>query len=442
MIEVLFLIKYNRRMFDIQKVRADFPILERKIGNAPLVYLDSAATSQKPRQVLEAINDFYTKHNANIHRGVHTLSAEATGMVDEAREKVAKFINSRSEEIIFVRNATEGLNLVAYSWGRANIKKGDAVVVSLLEHHSNLVPWQEICEEVGAHLRVIEIDEEGRLILEEKGTTELSDGKLVVTTGGLADLLDEKVKLVAVTAVSNVLGTITQLSAIRNQLSARAPQAKILVDAAQLVPHMPVDVTKLGVDFMAFSGHKMLGPTGSGVLWGKKEILSEMKPFLYGGDMIGEVHLTGTSFAGLPNKFEAGTPDIAGIIGLGAAVDYLSGLGMENIREHEKELVAYGLGHMERLEKEGLVRIYGPRNASERGGVLTFNVVGVHAHDAAQVLDKYGIAVRSGQHCGAPIVERFKEMAMARASFYVYTTKEEIDFLIEKIKEIPKVFKI
>lgn len=433
-------------MFDTQKIRADFPILERKIGNMPLVYLDSAATSQKPRQVLEAINDFYTKHNANIHRGVHTLSAEATGMVDVAREKVAKFINGRTEEVIFVRNATEGLNLVAYSWGRANIKKGDAVVVSLLEHHSNLVPWQDLCEEVGAHLRVIEIDEEGRLRITNDElrikNKEIKGGKFSLKLGCLEELLDERVKMVAVTAVSNVLGTITQLPAIRNQLSARAPQAKLLVDGAQLVPHMPVDVTKLGVDFMAFSGHKMLGPTGSGVLWGKREVLAEMKPFLYGGDMIGEVRLTGTTFAGLPNKFEAGTPDIAGIIGLGAAVDYLSGIGMENIREHEKELVAYGIWQMEKLEKEGIVTLYGPGDASERGGVLTFNVVGVHAHDAAQVLDKYGIAVRSGQHCGAPIVERFKEMAMARASFYVYTTKKEIDFLIEKIREIPKVFQI
>jgi len=429
-------------MFDVKKVRADFPILERKIGDANLVYLDSAATSQKPRQVLEAINDFYTKHNANIHRGVHTLSAEATGMVDEVREKVAKFINARNEEVIFVRNATEGLNLVAYSWGRANIKKGDAVVVSLLEHHSNLVPWQAICEEVGACLRVIEIDEEGRLILSEKGTTELSGGKQIVTTGGLADLLDDRVKLVAVTAVSNVLGTITPVVSIKNLVSGKAPAAKLLIDGAQLVPHMKTDVAKMGADFVVFSGHKMLGPTGSGVLWGKREVLSEMKPFLYGGDMIGEVRLTGTTFADLPNRFEAGTPDIAGIIGLGAAVDYLSNLGMENIREHEKELIAHGLSQMEKLEKQGLVTIYGPRDAEERGGVLTFNVVGVHAHDAAQVLDKYGIAVRSGQHCGAPIVERFKEMAMARASFYVYTTKEEIDFLIEKIKEVPRVFKI
>ena len=412
-------------MLDIRKVRADFPILSRKIGDAPLVYLDSAATSQKPKQVLEAIVDFYTKHNANIHRGVHTLSTEATGMVDEARGKVAKFINARTEEIIFVRNATEGLNLIAYTWGRENIKKGDAVVVSLLEHHSNLVPWQVLCEEVGAGLRVIEVDDEGKLKL-----------------GSLEELLDGRVKLVAVTAVSNVLGTITPLAEISALIKKKAPQAKLVIDGAQLVPHMKTDVAKLGADFMAFSGHKMLGPTGSGVIWGKKEILEGMKPFLYGGDMIGEVKLTGTTWAGLPSKFEAGTPDIAGIIGLGAAVDYLTNLGMENVREHEKELIGYALGEMGKLEKEGLVTIYGPRSAEERGGVLTFNVVGVHAHDAAQVLDKYGIAVRSGQHCGAPIVERFKEMAMARASFYIYTSKEEIDFLIEKIREVPKVFSI
>src|SRR3989338_1624040 len=412
-------------MFDVKKVREDFPILSRKIGGAPLVYLDSAATSQKPRQVLEAIVDFYTKHNANIHRGVHTLSTEATGMVDEDRGKVAKFINAGTEEIIFVRNATEGLNLVAYSWGRANIKKGDVVIVSLLEHHSNLVPWQILCKEVGAHLRIIEVDDEGKLKL-----------------GSLEELLDGRVKLVAVTAVSNVLGTITPLAEISALMKKKAAAAKLVIDGAQLVPHMKTDVAKLGADFMAFSGHKMLGPTGSGVIWGKKEILEGMKPFLYGGDIIGEVKLTGTTWAGLPSKFEAGTPDIAGIIGLAAAVDYLTNLGMENFRQNEKELIGYALGKMEKLEKEGLVTIYGPRSAEERGGVLTFNVVGVHAHDAAQVLDKYGIAVRSGQHCGAPIVERFKEMAMARASFYIYTSKGEIDFLIEKIKEVPKVFSL
>ncbi|OGD71624.1 cysteine desulfurase [Candidatus Collierbacteria bacterium RIFCSPLOWO2_01_FULL_50_23] len=429
-------------MFDVNKIRADFPILERKIGGAPLVYLDSAATSQKPKRVLDAIADFYTKHNANIHRGVHTLSAEATTMVDEAREKVAKFINAKTDEVIFVRNATEGLNLVAYAWARQSLKKNDVVVISLLEHHSNMVPWQIICEEVGAHLHVIEVDDEGRLLLTGTGTTQLTGGKLVVTTGSLESLLDERVKLVAVTAVSNVLGTITPTEEIKKLIKKKSPSAKLLVDGAQMVPHMKTDVTKLGADFMAFSGHKMLGPTGSGVLWGKREILESMKPFLYGGDMIGEVRLTGTTWSGLPNKFEAGTPDIAGIIGLGTAIDYLTSLGMDNIREHEKELIGYALGKMEKFEKKGLVEVFGPRNADERGGVLTFNVKGVHAHDAAQVLDKYGIAVRSGQHCGAPIVERFKTLAMARASFYVYTTKGEIDFLIEKIKEVPKVFSL
>lgn len=430
-----------KAMFDIEKVRADFPILSRKIGSASLVYLDSAATSQKPRQVIEKISEFYSKHNANIHRGVHTLSAEATKMVDEAREKIAKFINAKTEEVIFVRNATEGLNLLAYTWARQNIKRGEVVVISLLEHHANLVPWQVLCEEVGAHLRVVEVDDQGRLIL-DGDTTEIGGGKLVVTTGGLASLLDEKVKLVAITAVSNVLGTITPMEEIRKLMKKKSPGAKLVVDGAQMVPHMHTDVVKLGADFVAFSGHKMLGPTGSGVLWGRSELLLAMKPFLYGGDMIGEVKLTGTTFGGIPSRFEAGTPDIAGIIGLGAAVDYLSALGMENVREHEKELIGYALGQMEKLEKGGVVTMYGPRDASERGGVLTFNVNGVHAHDAAQVLDKYGIAVRSGQHCGAPIVERFGQMAMCRASFYIYTTKEEIDYLIEKIGEVQKVFQV
>lgn len=412
-------------MFDVSEVRADFPILARKIKDQALVYLDSAATSQKPKRVLEAIMDLYENHNANIHRGVHTLSAEATEMVDKAREKVAHFIGARVEETIFVRNATEGLNLVAYAWLRRELTEGEVVVTSILEHHSNMVPWQEITKENKGEMRYVMADEQGRLDLKD-----------------LENKLNEKVRLVAITGVSNVLGTITPISDIKKIIAKKAPRAKFLIDGAQLVPHMKTDVTRLGADFLVFSGHKMLGPTGVGVLWGKKEILEEMKPFLYGGDMINEVKLTGATFADLPNKFEAGTPDIAGIIGLAAAVDYLTGLGMENIREHEKELIAYGLEKMGELEKEGVVTIYGPRDPEERGGVLTFNVNGVHAHDTAQVLDKYGIAVRSGQHCGAPLVESFGVSAMARASFYVYTTKEEIDFLIEKIKEVPKIFHI
>lgn len=410
-------------MFNVKEIREDFPILKRKINGYPLVYLDSSATSQKPKQVIDSMVDFYGNHNANIHRGVHTLSVEATEMVDNARKKIAKFINARPEEIIFVRNASEAINLVAYAWLRRELKEGEVVVTSVMEHHSDLVTWQEIVKEKKGELRFVGIDSEGRLDMKD-----------------LEKKLDSKVRLVAVTAVSNVLGTINPISNIYHLVSNRAPKALVLIDGAQSVPHMPVDVAKMGVDFLVFSGHKMLGPTGVGVLWGRREILEKMEPFMYGGDMIGEVKLSGSTWAELPNKFEAGTPDICGIIALGEAVDYLTKLGMENVREHEKELIAYALEKMKLLEEKKIVTIYGPRDAKERGGVLTFNINGIHAHDSAQVLDKYGIAVRSGQHCGAPLVEIHGVSAMVRASFYVYTTKEEIDYLIEKIWEIPKVF--
>lgn len=408
---------------DISKIRADFPILKRKIGTYDLVYLDSAATSQKPKQVIDKIVDYYENHNANIHRGVHTLSVEATEMVDVARSKVAKFIGASDEEIVFVRNASEGINLVAYAWLRRELKSDEVVVTTILEHHSNMVPWQEMTKEKGAAMRYVMVDEQGRLDMDD-----------------LVNKLDEKVKLVALTAVSNVLGTILPIDRIVKTIRKRAPQALILLDACQLVPHAKVEVKKIGVDFMAFSGHKMLGSTGVGVLWVKRQILEKMEPFLYGGDMIGSVKMSGSTWANLPNKFEAGTPDICGIIALGEAVDYLSAIGMDEVRKHEEMLIEYALEKMSELESDGLVKIYGPRQAKERAGVLTFNVGNIHAHDAAQVLDKYGIAVRSGQHCGAPIVEHYGVPAMVRASFYIYTTKEEIDFLIEKIIEIPKVF--
>ncbi|MBI3954409.1 SufS family cysteine desulfurase [Candidatus Collierbacteria bacterium] len=427
---------------DVKKIRQDFPIFRRQINGLPLVYLDSAATSQKPRRVLKALEDFYINHNANIHRGVHTLSVEATRMVDEAREKVAGFIGAKSQELIFVRNATEGINLVAYAYLKNRLKKGEAVIVSLLEHHSNLVPWQEICREVGAELRVIKVDDQGRLVLTNGPVEESEREGLKVKIGPLDKLLDGKVRLVAITAVSNVLGTMTPVYELSHLVRAATPEACILIDGAQLVPHSKTDVMKLKADFLVFSGHKMLGPTGSGGLWGRRDLLEEMKPFLYGGDMISEVTVSGASWASLPHKFEAGTPDIAGIIGLGAAVEYLEKVGMENIREHERKLTAYGMKQMEELEGEGLITIYGPRSVEERGGVITFNVNGVHAHDAAQVLDKFGIAVRSGQHCGAPIVTHFGVMAMARASFYLYNSEEEIDYLTEKIREIPTVFRI
>ncbi len=411
-------------MFDVNKVRADFPILKRKINGHGLVFLDSGATSQKPEIVLRAMDDFYRNNNANIHRGVYDLSVESTKMVDEAREKVAKFIGARSEEIIFTRNASESLNLVMYSWGNKNIKEGDAVLVTRLEHHSNFVPWQVLCKENNGSFRVVDVDGEGRL-------DEESLGRLST---------DGKVKIFALTGASNAIGTLVDIKKIVEIVKAKNPEVVVVLDASQMAPHMKLEVTKLPVDFVAFSGHKMMGPTGTGVLWGKKELLNKMDPFLYGGDMIGEVGLENTTWADLPNKFEAGTPDIAGIIGLGAAVDYLESLGMQNVREHEKELVEYALEKFVQLEKEGLVELYGVRNAEERGGAIAFNVKGVHSHDVAQVLNNFGVCVRSGQHCAAPLVTSFNVMAMVRATFYVYNTKEEIDYLVEKLKEVPKVF--
>ena len=427
-------------MFDVNKIREDFPILKRKVNGYDLVFLDSAASSQKPKQVIKAVVDFWENHNANVHRGVHTLSVEATTMMDEARKKIAKFINAKPEETIFVRNATEGINLVAYAWGRKNLKQGDVVIASLLEHHSDLVPWQEMCRETGATLKIIDVDGEGRLkIRGQRSEVRDQDG---VVCGPLSEILDERCKLIAVTAVSNVLGTIVKIADLRLQIAHLAPKALLLVDGCQQVPHMPADVKKMGVDFLVFSGHKMLGPSGVGVLYGRKEILEKMDPFMFGGDMISEVKAGHSTWAELPHKFEAGTPDFAGVVMLGAAVDYLTDLGMENVREHEKKLIEYGLEKMKGLEEDGLVTIYGPKSAEERGGVLTFNVNGVHAHDAAQVLDRYGIAVRSGQHCGAPIVEFCGTSAMCRASFYIYNTESEIDYLVEKLREVKKVFSI
>ncbi|KKT36145.1 MAG: Cysteine desulfurase [Candidatus Collierbacteria bacterium GW2011_GWF2_44_15] len=427
-------------MMNVEKIRNDFPILKRKIKGKDLVYLDSGATSQKPESVIKAIDSYYRESNANIHRGVYELSVESTRMVDESRATIATFLGARFEEIIFVRNASEALNLVAYSWGRDNIQKGDAIIVSKLEHHSNLIPWQELCREKGAELRVIEVTESAELNLENGKIEQLEDKGLRVKVGGLRDLIDDKVKLLAITGVSNVMGTITPLQEIIKEIRKQSLGVKVLVDGAQMVPHMSVDVKKLGADFLVFSGHKMLGPTGTGVLWGKKEVLEEMRPFLFGGDMINEVKLTGASWAGLPNKFEAGTPDIAGIVGLGAAVEYLKKIGMDNVRQHEKELLEYALKRFRELSDEGLVTVYGPENAEVRGGAIPFNVKGVHAHDTAQILDSFGIAVRSGQHCAGPLVTGFGVMAMARVTFYIYNTKTEIDYLIDKIREVPKVF--
>jgi cysteine desulfurase/selenocysteine lyase len=425
-------------MLDINKIREDFPILKRKVNGHDLVYLDSGATSQKPEAVIEAMNKYYRETNANINRGVYEMSVESTRLVEETRNKIASFIEGRAEEIIFTRNTTESINLVAYSWGEDNLSSEDAVVITKLEHHSNMIPWQELCRRKGAELRVIDVDENGE-ILEEKATISSEENGLRLVLGGWKKLLDEKVKMVAVTGQSNVLGTELPIGMIVKNLRNVSPKALILVDGAQMVPHMKVDVKVLGIDLLVFSGHKMLGPTGVGILWGRREILEKMRPFLYGGDMIGEVKLSGATWANLPNKFEAGTPDIAGIVGMGAALDYLSKVGMEEIHEYEKKLTVYALEKMKELEDERIIDVYGSKSLN-KGGAIAFNVVGVHAHDTAQVLDNFGIAVRSGQHCAAPLVTSFGVPAMVRATFYFYNTKEEIDYFVSKIREVPKVF--
>ena len=427
-------------MLDIEKIKKDFPIFKRKINGHELVYLDSGATSQKPNEVIEAISDYYKNNNANIHRGVYQLSVESTQMVDEARAAVAAFIGGMFEEIIFTRNTSESINLVMYAWGKENIKSGDSVIVTKLEHHSNLIPWQELCREKGAELRVVDIDNEGRLKLTGETTESFEENGLRVKIGSLEKMLDNSVKMVAVTGVSNVLGTITPLEEIVRMVKKSSSKALILVDAAQMVPHMQVDVKKIGADFLAFSGHKMLGPTGIGILWARKELLDGMDPFLFGGDMIGEVKITGATWADLPSKFEAGTPDIAGIVGLGAAVSYLKKTNMNQVREHERELIAYALDKFSVLEDKKIITIYGPKDPEKRGGVLTFNVNGYHAHDVASILDSFGIAVRSGQHCAAPLVTGFGVMAMVRATFYISNEKKDIDYLVDKIMEVPKVF--
>ncbi|NOZ29988.1 MAG: cysteine desulfurase [Chloroflexi bacterium] len=405
-------------MLDAEAVRADFPILNVKIHGKPLVYLDNAASSQKPLQVLESMDRYYRELNANVHRGVHYLSEESTRRYEGARRRVARFINARSDkEIIWTRNATEAINLVAYSWGLANLKPGDEILVTEMEHHSNLVPWQIIAQRTGAKLRHLPINDQGYLRV---------------------DLLDrfltERTRLFAFTAMSNVLGTINPVRELVE--AAHAVGALTLVDGAQSVPHMPVDVQALGCDFLAFSGHKMCGPTGIGVLYGRRDLLEEMPPFMGGGDMIREVHLDHSKWNEVPWKFEAGTPAIAEAIGLGAAVDYLSDLGMENVQAHERALVRYA---MERLQDVEGLRILGPR-PEDRGGVVAFTLGDIHPHDIAAVLDSEGIAIRAGHHCAQPLHERYGIMATARASFYIYNTTQEVDRLAEGLERVREIF--
>ncbi|MBX6340877.1 MAG: cysteine desulfurase [Thermomicrobiaceae bacterium] len=409
----------TQRAFDVEQVKADFPILRRTAHGKPLTYLDSAASSQKPPPVIEALDAFYRASNANIHRGVYELSEEATAAYDAARAKVARLINAADErECIFVRNATEGLNLVAQSWGRANLGPGDVVVLTLLEHHSNIVPWQLIAAERGAKLEYVDIDDEGRL--------RLDDLAAYLETGN--------VKLVAVTHVSNALGTINPIAEIAAR--AHAAGAVVLVDGAQSVPHMPVDVQALGADFLAFSGHKMLGPMGIGVLYGRRDLLEAMPPFLGGGDMIRTVELERSTWADLPAKFEAGTPSVADAVGLGAAVDYLRGLGLDAVRAHERELIGYAL---ERLRTVPGITLYGPEG-EDRAGVVSFTLADVHPHDIASILDGEGIAVRAGHHCAQPLMRRLGVVATARASFYVYNSEEDVDRLVDALATVRRIF--
>ncbi len=408
-------------MLDVQKIRTDFPILQRDVyPGVPLIFLDSAASSQRPLVVIEAMNDYYRLHHANVHRGIHRLSEEATELYEGARERIAQFINAPcSSQVIYVRNATEGFNLVAYSWGRANIKEGDEILLTEMEHHANLIPWQLLAEEKGAVLRYVPF---------------LDDGTLDLST--LPELLTEKTKLFSFTAVSNVFGTIVPVRELVD--AAHAVGALAMVDAAQAVPHMPVDVQEWDCDFMAFSGHKMCGPTGIGILYGRREILEQMPPFMGGGDMILRVNLEGATWNELPWKFEAGTPSIAEAIGLGTAVDYLTGLGMDEVQAYEQFITGYAL---EALSEVPGLRIFGPSEA-QKGGVAAFTLAGVHPHDIADILDKQGIAVRAGHHCAMPLHQRCGVSATTRASFYIHTTTEEIDKLVAGLNHVREVFRL
>lgn len=414
-----------KTQFDVSAVRGDFPILNRLIrGDNRLVYLDSGATSQKPIAVLDAEREFYTKHNAAVHRGAHQLAEEATELFEGARQKVADFLGAKLEEIVFTKSATESINLIAYSLGNAlpgskfHIKAGDRIVVSEMEHHANLIPWQELAKRTGAELVWFSVDSNGRLDL-----------------SNLSDLVNEKTKVVALTHQSNVLGTINPINEIAKQV--RKVGAFFVLDACQSVPHFAVELSKLDVDFLAFSGHKMLAPTGVGVLWGKQELLDEMPPFLTGGSMIETVSMESATYLPAPKRFEAGVPNMAQVVGLGAAVDYLNKLGMENIHNHEMALTKLAIEGL--LQIKGL-QIIGPTDLHMRGGVISFAIEGVHPHDLGQALDQYGIAVRTGHHCAWPLIKKFKVVATTRASLYLYNNTDDIEALINGVERARDYF--
>ena len=407
-------------MLDTAAIRKDFPILSREVYGKPLVYLDNAATSQKPAQVIQALVEFYERYNSNIHRGVHALSMEATDKYEEARQKCADFIGSPSTTgVVLVRNTTEAINLVAQTWGRSNIGPGDEILISEMEHHSNLVPWQQVAQEQGATLRFMPLTPEQ--------TTDLSN---------LDNLLTSRTKLLTLNHMSNVLGTINPVKQLTE--AAHRVGAKVLIDGAQSVPHLKVDVKDLDCDFLAFSGHKMLGPTGIGVLYVKEEVIEDMEPFLRGGEMVRQVWDDRATWNDLPLRFEAGTPNIADTIAMGAAIDYLNALGMDNVREHEIAITEYALNAFKELEEE--IKVFGPRDMAQRGGIVSFYCDFVHPHDIGTMLDQEGIAIRTGHHCAMPLMGKLSVPATARASFYVYNTEQEIDLLVSALKATLKFF--
>jgi cysteine desulfurase / selenocysteine lyase len=414
-------------MVDLSQYKKDFPILARTVrGGNPLTYLDSGATSQKPEQVIVAESDFYRKHNAAVHRGAHLLAEEASAAYEAARANVAAFIGAKFEETIFTKNATESINAIAYSFGNSTasskffLKEDDEILVSEMEHHANLIPWQQLAKRTGARLRWFEVTPDGRLDLSK-----------------ISQLINAKTKIVAITHQSNVFGSITPLKQIT--VAARAVGAILVLDACQSVPHFKVDVKELDVDFIAFSGHKMLGPTGVGVLWGREELLNEMSPFLFGGSMIDSVTMTEATWAQLPQKFEAGVPNMAQAVGLSAAVDYLNKVGMNNVHEHEIELTKQTLTGLSQIQG---VKVIGPVDMTDRGGVVSFTVDGVHPHDVGQYLDQYGIAVRTGHHCAWPLMRKLNLVGTTRASFHLYNNKSDIERLINAVSEVQSYFKV
>jgi len=403
---------------DLSHLRSDFPILQREINGYPLTYLDSAATTQKPEQVIEAIDTYYRMYNANVHRGAYTIATEATDAYEAARAKVADFIGARTEELVFTRGTTSALNFIAYGWGLDNLHEGDKVVLTMMEHHSNIVPWQIISRHTGCELVYLPIDEGFEV--------DLTD---------LESVIDDRVKVITVSAMSNVTGALGPVAALVE--AGRAVGAIIVLDGAQFVPHMPTDVTELGADFLAFSAHKMLGPTGIGALWGRPELLEAMEPTEGGGEMISDVQLYDSRWAPVPHKFEAGTPPIAQAIGFGTAVDYLSKIGMTDVRDHEKAITAYAL---ERLAAVPDLEVFGPRDVERRGGAVSFQLGDIHAHDIATIVDQYGVAVRAGHHCAKPLMRHLAVPATARASFYVYNTNEDVDRLVAALEQARDVF--